>query len=113
MNAEVRHLAPGIDGPVSTFPISSATRAYKEGLEIINRYNLTELGNLTQTPAPAINNGVILNLGAGSVWTVAGKSYLTSLTIAPDAQVVASKMTVDGVETPIAAGSYAGAIVIE
>jgi hypothetical protein len=98
--------------------ISSATQAYKEGLEVINRYNLTELGNITQTAAPAINNGVVLSLDKDSEWTVAGTSYINSLTLAEGAVVKAPagkklSVTVDGKAVELAAGEYKGAIVLE
>ncbi len=61
--------------------------------------------------------GLTLSLENGSVWTVTENSYLTSLTIDADSAIQGVKgaavtMTVDGVETAIEAGSYAGDIVI-
>jgi len=49
---------------------------------------------------PAVNNGMIITLSGGTVWTVTGTSYLTSLII-EDAQIVAAEgqeveMTVNG-----------------
>lgn len=77
-----------------------------------------ELGMVTNTPVPAVNNGVIVALTAGSTWTVTGTCYLTGLTMdadsmvqAPDGQSVT--MTVDGAATAIAPGNtYTGAIVL-
>jgi hypothetical protein len=59
--------------------------------------------------------GITATLDATSTWTVDETSYLTGLTIADGAAVTAPAgktltMKVDGVETPIAAGSYAGKI---
>jgi hypothetical protein len=57
-----------------------------------------------------------VTLSDGATWTVTDTSYLTSLTIndgniqATDGKQVV--MTVDGVETPIASGTYTGNIVI-
>ena len=112
-NIEVKLENVRIDGI-----ISSATQAYKEGLEVINRYNLTELGNITQTAAPAINNGVIVSLDKDSVWTVAGTSYINSLTIAEGSVIKAPEgkklsVTVNGEAVELAAGEYKGTIVIE
>ncbi|MEW1777057.1 hypothetical protein [Streptomyces sp. NPDC086777] len=58
----------------------------------------------------AVNNGVVVKLNSGSTWTVAGTSYLTGLTLAADAAVQAPRgksvrLTVDGTETAITAGS--------
>ena len=75
------------------------------------------LGEVTNTPGPAVNNGVIVLLDGKSSWTVTGTSYLTSLTIAEGAALVGPEgrkvtMSVDGVETVIAAGTYKGDIVL-
>jgi hypothetical protein len=75
------------------------------------------LGVVTNTPSPAVNNGVIVSLEADSSWTLTGTCYLTSLTF-DEGSVVAGvdgaevTMTVDGVETAIAPGTYSGAIVL-
>ncbi len=76
------------------------------------------VGEVTNTPSAAINNGVIVSLDSTSKWVVAGTSYLTKLVIADGASVTAPKgktlaMTVDGVAKPIAAGTYTGAIVLD
>lgn len=79
--------------------------------------NATYLGDLINTPAPAVNNGMIVTLSGGTVWTVAGNSYLTSLTVedaqiaAPEGQIV--EMTVNGKKTRIENGkTYTGDIVL-
>ena len=61
--------------------------------------------------------GLSLTLANNSVWTVTGDSYLTALTIDEASSVVgaggkAVSMTVDGVKTSVAAGTYAGEIVV-
>jgi hypothetical protein len=76
------------------------------------------LGEVTNAPGPAVNNGVLVVLANGSNWTVTGTSYLTSLDVAADAAVTAPAghtltMTVDGVPTDIVPGNiYTGAIVL-
>jgi hypothetical protein len=65
----------------------------------------TELGFFTDG-----EHGLALNL-TGSTWNVTKTSYLTSLTL-DENSTVNGTMTVDGVETPIEAGTYAGEIVI-
>jgi hypothetical protein len=98
--------------------ISAATAAYREGVRIIDAGNCKELSAVTQTAAEPVNNGVIVSLDKDSTWTVAGTSYLTALTIANGATIKAPKgkkltMTIDGVKTKIAAGTYTGKIVME
>lgn len=61
--------------------------------------------------------GASASFTAGSMWTVTHDSYLASLTIGEDARLVAPEgmtltMTVNGVITPIATGTYTGEIVI-
>jgi hypothetical protein len=97
--------------------ISAATAAYKEGVVIIDISNCEELSAVTQTAHEPVNNGVIVSFDKDSVWTVAGTSYLTSITVAKGAVIKAPEgktltMTVDGVKTPIGAGTYKGKIVI-
>ncbi|MEU6375735.1 hypothetical protein [Streptomyces sp. NPDC046909] len=84
----------------------------------IDASNFYELGIVTNTAQAAVNNGVVVTLDSGSTWTVTGTSYLTSLTLASDAAVKAPRgktvtLTVDGTETPLAAGTtYTGALVL-
>jgi hypothetical protein len=74
------------------------------------------IGEVTNTPCAAINNGVIISL-AKSTWTVTGTSYLTKLSVAEDSAVIAPEgfslaMTVDGVGKAIKSGAYEGKIVL-
>ena len=71
-----------------------------------------ELGEVVNTPCPAINNGVIVILEGKSTWNVTAPGYITALTIGDDATLRAGRLLVDGRETPIAPGSYRGAITI-
>ena len=84
---------------------------------VIVSKNATYLGDLINTPAPAVNNGVIVSLTNGTVWTVAGTSYLTGLTVengsiaAPEGNKI--EMTVNGAKTDIKTGkTYTGNIVL-
>lgn len=94
------------------------TKKYDLYEGIIVKANPLYLGDLKNTPAPAGNNGVIVTLSGGSVWTVAGTSYLTSLTV-EDATITgpegaAVTMTVNGKNTKIESGkTYTGDIVIK
>ena len=97
--------------------ISSAEASYREGLEIIDESNRLELGNIRQTAAPTINNGVMLHMDGESSWYVRGKSYLTELMLEEHALILPYggkkvKMTVDGEERKILPGLYRGKIVL-
>ena len=74
------------------------------------------LGEVRNTPQPAVNNGVVVSL-RHATWVVTGTSYLTSLTLdegsaVKNAKGGAATMKVDGVVVPLKAGSYHGNIVI-
>jgi len=75
------------------------------------------LGDLVNRPAPAVNNGVLVTLKNGTVWTITGTSYLTGLTIengnivAPEGSTV--ELKVNGAKSPIKNGAtYTGNIVL-
>ena len=112
-----KNLGMNLKGTKITGVISAASQAYREGLTLILEDNRLELSNVTQAAAPVINNGVVITLDESSAWTVTGTSYVTALNIAEGATVAAPEgktltMTVDGVETAIVPGSYAGKIVL-
>lgn len=95
--------------------ISAATQAYREGLHVITCENRDELSNVTQTAAVPVNNGVVVTLDAASVWQITGTCFLTALTLAEGAQLLAADgkeltMKVDGQAIAIAPGSYTGLI---
>ena len=83
-------------------------------LAVTSRHAISN--HVTNTARPAINNGV--KLGAGSVWTVAGTSYLTKLVVDADATVQAPpgkslSLAVDGTATALTPGSsHSGALVL-
>ena len=98
--------------------VISATLA-EHAVDTIDSSNWWELGNVSNTPQAAINNGAIVSLASGSRWTVTGTSYLTSLTLDSTSSVCAAgfgksvTMTVDGTTTAIKAGdTYTGAIIL-
>jgi hypothetical protein len=92
--------------------ISAANAAYGEGITRIEHDTCDELSNITQTPAPAINNGVIVTVGKGGIWNVASTSYLTKLEIKDGGQVNGASMTVDGEAVELKEGIYTGQIVL-
>ena len=77
------------------------------------------IGDVKNTFAASTEkNGLRLTLADGSTWTINQTSYLTKLTIAPGATLTAqpgfvATLKVNGATRPIAAGTYAGKIVVE
>ena len=97
--------------------ISSATQKYRDGLTTIVEDNRMELTNITQTPAPTVNNGIVITMDAASSWIVTGTSHITGLTLAEGAKVAAPAgkkltVTVDGQSVDLKPGTYAGKIVL-
>jgi hypothetical protein len=97
--------------------ISAATASYRKGVVLIDASNYRELSAVKQTAHEPVNNGVIVAFDKDCVWTVAGTSYLTSLTIAGGTVIKAPEgktltMTIDGMKTKIAPGTYTGKIVM-
>lgn len=70
------------------------------------------LGQTVETAAPTLNDPVSVNLTNGSVWNVTGTGYLASLTIDETSAVTGASMTVEGIPTELAPGTYEGEIVI-
>ena len=97
--------------------VITATRAEHHVAKITSA-NWWQLGAVSNTPQPAINNGVLVSLTEGSTWTVTGTSYLTALSLDASSAVAGQHggkvtMTVDGKQTAITPGtSYTGAIVV-
>lgn len=96
--------------------ISASTTKHRVSTITIDQYR--EISEVTNTPGPVVNNGVVVTLGSRSTWTVTGTSYLSALTLAADAAVRAPRgrtvtLTVDGTPTAIEAGaSYTGALTL-
>jgi hypothetical protein len=106
------HILPHIEYPIGVDE-DTGLPYINEGHEEDYKY----LGVVTNTPSPAVNNGVIVSLDADSSWTLTNTCYLTSLILEEGSVVVGLDgaevtMTVDGVETPIAPGAYSGAILL-
>jgi hypothetical protein len=77
-------------------------------------YDYTMYLRVKAQSAPVVNNPVSLTLTNGSKWMVTGTSYLSELTIDETSSILGMGlvMTVNGVETEIAAGTYTGEIVL-
>ena len=74
----------------------------------VSKENCEELGEAVNTPGPVCNNGVIVSLEEGTVWTVTADCYLSSLTIAEGTEVKGAKLTVDGAAAELKPGTYTG-----
>src|SRR5262249_12090664 len=74
LNLVLEFAAPQVTGVIT------ATLAAHH-VATITSANWWELGAVTNTPQPAINNGVIVSLASHSTWTVTGTSYLTALSL--------------------------------
>ncbi|WP_406333835.1 hypothetical protein [Streptomyces sp. NBC_00203] len=92
--------------------------ASKHAVDSISSAEYAELGHVTNTVQPVVNNGVLVTLTGGSTWTVTGTSYLSVLSLDADSTVTAPSggtvtMTVDGTETPVEPGrTYTGSITL-
>ena len=107
-----KNLQVVLDASTLTGAISAAKQRYREGITYIDETTREELCNVTQFPAPAINNGVIVELKHGARWTVTETSFLTSLTIG-EGCCVEGVLTVDGKETAAVPGTYTGVIQVK
>jgi hypothetical protein len=90
----------------------AVTSAYSRHLQPeIGAADWALLGEVTNVPEPAINNGAIVVVGEGATWQAAGTSYLTRLTVEPGGTLVGT-LTIDGLETEPTPGTYTGAVVV-
>jgi hypothetical protein len=108
-----KNLGLTFDNSKITGVITASTAVHPQPTITAADYKL--LGEVTNTPGAAVNNGVIVVLANGSAWTVTGTSYLTSLTIGEDCSLGAPEgstltLKVNGKKTSIKAGTYTGAI---
>ncbi|MBT0670457.1 hypothetical protein HT136_18990 [Novosphingobium profundi] len=78
-----------------------------------------EVGHVANVAVPAGGkpDALVLHLGKGSQWTVTGTSYLTELSLDPQAKISAAKgrlvMRIDGKPKAITPGVYRGEIVLD
>ena len=94
-----------------TGAISAST--VRHAVKIISKENCEDLGRVSNTPVPAVNNGVIAVLMDHTVWKPVGTNYLTKLVMDETSQITDANMTVDGVPTELNPGNiYIGEIAI-
>ena len=89
----------------------------RHNIKTSGKEHYAQLGVVTNTPCPVVNNGVIVSLDRRSGWTVTGTGYISALHIAEGAKIAgkdgrAVRLTVNGVETPLKPGDYAGQITV-
>jgi hypothetical protein len=90
--------------------------AAKHAISTITSADHRQLGEVTHTVQAVVNNGVIVDLAAGSRWVVTGTSHLGKLILAEDASLTAPSgrtvtLTVDGTPTAVTLGAtYSGAV---
>ncbi len=111
MTPHPKNLQVTLERASLTGAISAAKQHYRPGVTFIDETTREELCNVTQEPAPPVNNGVIVILKDGAVWNAVGTSYLTRLDISEGA-CLAGTLTVDGAEVPAVPGSYTGSLVV-
>ncbi|MEU9347053.1 hypothetical protein AB0D74_38215 [Streptomyces sp. NPDC048278] len=111
-----RNMVLGFDASAVTGVLSAS--ASRHAIDTITAAEYAQLGHVTNTARPVVNNGVLVTLTAGSAWTVTGTSYLSRLTLSADSAVTAPagstvSMTVDGEPAAIEpGGDYSGAITL-
>ncbi|MXG88306.1 hypothetical protein [Nocardioides flavescens] len=111
---------PGVKGKNLVLTLTDATlrgavtaTRTRHRQDTITAADYRELGVVTNTPSPVVNNGVIVTLAGRTTWTPTGTSYLSKLTVGSRASVRGATLTVDGVATPLQAGrTYTGALVL-
>ncbi|WP_416984453.1 hypothetical protein [Streptomyces sp. T028] len=111
-----QNLALTFDGSTVEGVLSASVS--RHAVDSISSAEYAELGQVTNTVQPVVNNGVLVTLTGGSRWAVTGTSYLSVLTLDADSTVTgpdggAVTMTVDGTPTEPAPGrTYSGAITL-
>jgi hypothetical protein len=111
-----QNLALNFDNATITGIITSAEAHHH--VATIDSAQYMQLGEVTNTPRAAINNGAIVSLTNASRWVMTGTSYLTSLYVGAGSSIAGKSghgvsMTVNGTATSIAPDTtYTGALVL-
>lgn len=90
----------------------------KHSVTTISSAARSEMGEVTNTVAQGVNNGVVVTLDPKSRWTVTGDCFFSGLNIAAGAVITAPEgktlsFIANGTETPAAPGSYKGSLSIK
>ena len=96
--------------------VISASRA-QHSVKKISGSNRKEIYQVYDTPAPVVNNGVIVTLKNGTEWTIIGHNYLSALHVDATSKIQTPdgcdvELIVNGKEVPYAPGDYEGDIFI-
>ena len=94
--------------------VISASRA-QHAVKKISGSTRKEIYQVYDTPCPVVNNGVIVTLKNGTVWTLIGHNYLSALHMDESSRIVTPdgcdvELIVDGKEVPCVPGDYTGDI---
>lgn len=107
---EGKNMVLTFDGTRITGVLSATTTRHH--VDTITSATYEQLGEVTNTVGPVVNNGVIVKLANGSRWNVTGASYLSSLTVEAGSTLNGT-VTVNGTPTTITPGTtYTGTIVV-
>ncbi len=115
-----QNLVLTFDNSTITGAISASTAHHymlEPGVFTIGADEYFKLGEVTNTPGPAVNNGVIVALKNKSQWVVTKTSYLTKLSFDAYGAISAPagykvSLSVNGVPTLLRPGTYAGDLVL-
>ncbi|MFJ8493515.1 hypothetical protein ACIRBZ_34995 [Streptomyces sp. NPDC094038] len=111
-----RNMALSFDASAVTGVLSAS--ASRHAIDTITSAEYAQLGHVTDSARPVVNNGVLVALTAGAEWTVTRTSYLGRPTLSADSAVTAPagstvSMAVDGEPAAIEpGGDHSGAITL-
>lgn len=108
-----KNLCLTFDNAKITGMITASTAAHSKPTIGPADYRL--LGEVVNTPAAAVNNGVVVTITNGSVWTITGNCYLTGLIVGDNASIFAPEgktvsMKVNGKNVNMTRGTFTGNI---
>jgi hypothetical protein len=111
-----RNMVLTFENATVTGAITASTAVHKQSTIAAADYK--QIGAITNTPAYAINNGVVVNLTKGSTWVVTRTSYLTRLDLAQGCTLTAPagySLSIMLGDKPmlVKAGTYIGRIMLE
>ncbi len=107
---QAKNLQVELDQVMFTGNISAAQARHLASK--ISKENCEDMGRVENTPAPAVNNGVIVLLKNHSRWTVTESCYLTSLAVDETSRIEGVFLK-DGRETDLQPGhTYRGSLIL-
>lgn len=79
----------------------------------ISKENCEELGRVENTPAEAVNNGVIVTLKNQTIWTVTAPCYLTALTVDETSRIEGIVLENGQAISPHPGNTYRGSLLVK